>query len=201
MKLHSNSSVSPPTTAFRAEHSKSPLYCCYCILSHSPCGQMTVNVTSLMSYTLFVALSQLVYERWVRAQTKRVRVRQAAHSNLRLASMHVPMKYLLSVGIFALALVATASAQTWDQSQANVALRLSWAAYCPPQQISSWSCYWCQYSGTPSLNIVGTTIDGTTAYVPTGAVACWRLYLSSASRVYHFLLLLLMVHSCFNALI
>jgi len=67
-----------------------------------------------------------------------------------------------SVAIVALVLLlaSTALAQQWNLDEANIALRLSWASYCPPQEVTSWSCYWCRYTGTPLLNIVGTTIDG-----------------------------------------
>jgi len=31
---------------------------------------------------------------------------------------------------------------------------LSFAAYCPFNQIQSWSCYWCKHPSTPKLTVV-----------------------------------------------
>jgi hypothetical protein len=69
-----------------------------------------------------------------------------------------------------LALVAScafglASAQAWDDGDAQIAVRLSWAAYCPVTQVNAWTCYWCTHAGTPRLTVMGTTVDGPTKYV------------------------------------
>lgn len=80
-----------------------------------------------------------------------------------LTAMNNASKALIAL-LGMLFLASAAQAQNWDLAKSQQMVRLAWSAYCPPQDVFSWSCYWCKDSGTPKLSIVNTVVDGPTKY-------------------------------------
>lgn len=78
--------------------------------------------------------------------------------------MNTRSKVLVAL-LVSLFCASAVSAQNWDVSRGQQMVRLAWSAYCPPQDVFSWNCYWCKFSGTPKLSIVNTIVDGPTKYV------------------------------------
>lgn len=94
--------------------------------------------------------------------------------------MNTSIKLLIAL-LGMLFLASAARADGWNAAKSQQIVRLAWSAYCPPQSVYNWDCFWCKFSGTPKLSIINTIVDGPTKYVR--FVRLFKLFQSDISRI------------------